>query len=195
MQKIYSDISATAVLSAKPAPGAIYPAGFAERRPWREKCHCGFYYYYQRAARVATGCGGRSSFWARPGVKAALMTLPETIAVRLLSRHGIGVIWQLHVRAAASRRARQLDICGRAGRRRRGGRALCRRRHAHGRWVPSQGPLQGVTGGARAELEVMLRRLSELWAELTQAAVSGDQGARPRRSAPRGGSAQCPGRT
>ena len=30
------------------------------------------------------------------------MTLPETIAARLLSRHGIGVIWQLHLRAAAS---------------------------------------------------------------------------------------------
>jgi hypothetical protein len=41
--------------------------------------------------------------------------------------------------------------------------------------VPASGPLQGVTGEQRAELELMLRRLSELWAELTQAAASGDQ--------------------
>jgi hypothetical protein len=31
-------------------------------------------------------------------------TLLETIAMRLLARQGIGVIWQLHLRASASHR-------------------------------------------------------------------------------------------
>jgi hypothetical protein len=43
-------------------------------------------------------------------------TISDTVAARLLAREGIGVIWQLHLRAAAShRRGNWLSACALIG--------------------------------------------------------------------------------
>jgi hypothetical protein len=55
----------------------------------------------RRALTYSVPKGPHAGWW---DVKMRQSTLFETIAMRLLARQGIAVIWQLHLRASASHR-------------------------------------------------------------------------------------------